>query len=261
MTSIALGLGALVFAFFLVLSDPQQGGQVMQQIQQTTSSLAPKTVNNPTALAPEARMDGSMPAPASSPQAISPQGTVRPEDATSSVESYLDSAWKTPQAASQANAMPNQFAQQPAMPFPGGMRPGGPQRMGNPRGFGPPGLERPQGLRQFFNQQPNSNQEQGLNQVRSSEEAVRYELGVARNEASGAYSCLDRVRGAEESSEKQSAAAEARSHASQASAAASRAVSRAGSVPELQGLLAEVRATADRAQDYANQASSAASGW
>lgn len=251
MMSVALGLGALVFAFFLVLSDPQQGGQVVQQIQKTTSSWSGKPAPA-TTLAPESRMDVGLPAfpPAA--------GNVRPDDAMTSAESYLDSAWKTPQAASQANSgMPNQFAQQPAMPFQQGMRQPG---MTNRGGFGRPGFQRP-GLSQFFGQQPSANQQQDNGRMRSAQEAVRYELGVARGAAARAYSCLDRTRGAEESSEKQSAASEARSHAAEANAAAGRAYSRGGGVPEVQGLIAEVRATANRAQDYANQASSAASGW
>ncbi len=296
MASIALGLGALVFAFFLVLSDPQQGGQVVQQIQQTTSNWAPKPAATPTALSPESRMDAGMP---TSPQVTpAPGGNVRPDQSLSSAESYLDSAWKTPQAAGQANqGMPNQFAQQQGMQsrgggarmlmsqsgFGGGFgRPGirrsGFQRQGfqqqgfqqqsfqqqgfQQQGFQQPGGQRP-GLSQFFGQQPqpNPNMNQQANGQRSAEESVRYELGVARSEAAQAYSCLDRTRGAEDSSQKRSAAAEARSHASQANSAASRALSRGGSVPEVQGLIGDVRATAARAQDYADQASSAASGW
>jgi hypothetical protein len=261
--SILLGFGALVGAFILIMSDPQQGGQIMQQVQQTAASMskpaAPQMpMENGMALSPEGRLDGM------APQTMAPQMPQMPQmpssgssgsSSLSSAEAYLDSAWKSPAANVPSNTM-QRFPQQQrggfgqrGFPQQGFGQGGFPQQGGFPRG----------GLNQMINQQPDANQNSGV--VSSARDAVNYELSYARAQASQASACMDRAQNAQDSSEKSAAASEARSHASSAMAAASRAASRAGGIPELQGLIGQIRNVANQAQSSAQQAASAAGNW
>jgi len=272
--SIGLGLGALVFAFFLLFSDPQSGGQMMQQVQQTAASLtkpAPKAPEAGTALAPESRLDG-FPLPGgggASPPPMRMNAPALPSAASQSsdgnpnlsdAESYLDSAWGAgggSQPAPQARQMP----QQRRMPFGGGgFGQGGfsAQRMqqGFPQQGGPQGFPQQGGFNQMMNQ-GDANQ----SRLPAARGALEYELNQARSRAAQAAECMYRAQNAGNSSEKQSAASEARSHANAARAAASRAASQAGSIPELQSMVGQIRNFANQASNSANQASSAASGW
>lgn len=247
--SILLGLGALIFAFFLLLCDPQQGGQVIEQIKKTTSSIVNnKPAETPTALAPEGRLDG-MATPDSGPGFTTDDST-----SLSSAEEYLNSAWKSPGAGQQQPAMKRQFPQQgfAGLGQRGFPQPGQGQQQ---QGFG-------QGFKQFNGPQSFSqNQNQDSGRAGAARGDVQNELSVAKSQAAQAASCMDRAINSQDPSEKSSAANQARYHAGLARAAATRATSRAGGIPEVQALVGQVRNAANQANYSAQQASSAASGW
>ncbi len=294
LVSIGLGVGALVFAFFMCFSDPQMGGQMMQQGGQIMQQIKDSTASKPVAqsdqfLAPEgSRLDMTMnAAPLPSVNDMSVRSGAG-DTSKSSVDSYLDGAWGSPQAVQQAQQMPQQnfnrgmpqqrqsfahqgfsrqgfashsfgqrgfpqqqqrvFPQQRGFPQAGG----GGQAMGDIRELMKQMQHQPSGGGASLNQSAN---------VSSAKDAVQYELNYARNQASQARGCFNRARGAEDSSAKQSAASEARSHADQARQAASRAASRASGIGELQGLVSQARNFANQAESSANDAQSAAGGW
>ena len=102
------------------------------------------------------------------------------------------------------------------------------------------------------------NSEQGAREVSAARDAVNHELGYARSQAAQAAACMQRARNAHDRSERQSAADEARSHAASAMAAAGRAAGRAGGMPELKGIISQIRNIANQAQSSAQNAVSAA---
>ncbi|MBX3074148.1 hypothetical protein KF913_09480 [Candidatus Obscuribacterales bacterium] len=296
--SILLGFAALAGSFVLIMSDPSQGGKIMQQVQQSAADLAKppaptappmsSTPSMPTdsmqTLAPEGRLDGNtMPMRVNMPMLPSGSGAQSSSGggtSLSSAEAYLDSAWNTPQANSQSNTM--QRMQAPPQPsrFPAGGQRGFSSHGFGQRGFSQQGFQ-PRGFGQGFPQQmqpgiqqpgaPTSNKlsemmsqmnsSQDSSAVSSARDAVNYELSYARSQASQAASCMQRARNAGDDSERESAASEARSHAASAMAAAGRAASRAGGMPELNGLVSQIRNVANQAQSSAQSAASAAGRW
>jgi len=287
--SIGLGMGALVFAFFMVFSDPQnggqmmaQGGQMLQQMQTSAANLVKPAPQPQEALGPESRLDMTMnaaPLPSGNDMAVRSGAG---DSSKSSVDSYLDGAWGSPQAAQQAQQMPQQnfnrgmpqrhqsfgqqsFARQGFGSHGFGQRGFSQQQ----RGFSPQGAGGAQGMGDFREMMKQMNSQGGGGMapaqqsanVGSARGAVENEVSYARNQRNQARGCLNQARSTQENSEKQSAASGARSHAAQAAAAASRAASRASGNSELQGLVGQARNFANQAESAANEAASASSGW
>jgi len=97
----------------MVLGDPQQGpqmmaqgGQIIQQIQASAASIGKP--QDQTALGPESRLDMSMNSPSPGGMTDMNVRSGAGDSSKSSVDSYLDGAWGTPQAAQQAQQMPQQ---------------------------------------------------------------------------------------------------------------------------------------------------------
>lgn len=149
MISIGLGVGALVFAFFMVFSDPQQGpqimaqgGQIIQQIKDSTATIGKS--QDQTALGPESRLDMNMnAAPLPSAADLSVRSGVGEAPAASnggnnsSIDSYLDGAWDTPKATQQKQmGVPQNFNQMP-------------QPRMQQRGFSQQGFARSSGFTQY----------------------------------------------------------------------------------------------------------------
>jgi hypothetical protein len=275
--SILLGFAALAGSFVLIMSDPNQGGKIMQQVQQSAADFTKPA-------APAAPPMSSMPMPADSMQTLGPEGRLEGNpmpmrmnmpalpsgsgmqsssgggSGLSNAEAYLDSAWKTPQA----NSMQR-------MPAPQGQRgfssPGFAQRGFSPQrfqqggfgqGFQAPNAAATNRLAQMMGDMGSSQDSQSVSAAR---DAVNYELSYARSHASQAASCMQRAQSSGDESERESAASEARSHAASAMSAAARAASRAGGMPELQGLVGQIRNVANQAQSSAQSAASAAGRW
>lgn len=272
--SIGLGVGALVFAFVMVFSDPTQGPQIMAQggqiVQQIKDSAA--SVGKPqdqTALAPESRLDMTMnaaPLPSASDMSVRSGAG---DTSKSSVDSYLDGAWDNPKATQQAqmgagqmgggpqnfNRMPQPRMQQRGFSQPGFSRGGFTQyRRGVPvqaqrggyqqRGFSPQG----------FRQQGFPGGGQGMGDLRS----LIKEMNAGGGEGSGASAELtartNTARGAVENE-----LSIARNQASQARGCMSRAQN-AEDRSEKQSAADEARSHASQARAAASRARSRASG-
>lgn len=269
--SIGLGVGALVFAFFMVLGDPQQGpqmmaqgGQIIKQIQDSTASIGKPQAE--TALAPESRLDMTISNPGSGGMGDMSVRSSAGDNSKSSVDSYLDGAWGTPQASQQAQMMPQQNFNNMPQQRNFGRQSFGRQGFGQfQRGMPQGGMQRGQGMGDIRKLMQEMNggggSPQDSSRIASSRGAVEYELNFARSQASQARACMSRAQSAQDRSEKEYAANEARSHANQAQSAASRAASRAAGASELQGLVGQARNFASQAYNSANDAASAASGW